>query len=163
MALKMKATLIGGRHIKRVLREIGKGGHKVDVGFFADARYAEDKEKGIKAQPVAQVAMQNEFGAGKIPERPFFRNAIKSSVPNLRRIIKHYIDPRKMVIDDRLGELLGESLRGEIIREITNLRQPPNAPATIERKFKKHGTKESNPLIDSATMRNSVSYDVDSK
>ena len=45
-----------------------------------------------------------------------------------------------------------EVFQGAIQKEITNLKEPPNSPATIAKKG------SSNPLIDSGDMRKSVKW-----
>ena len=91
---KAKVTVkrTGGKKLRRLLREAGKGGVSgVKVGFFSTARY----EDGT---PVAAVAAWNEFGTKNIPERPFFRRAIAEMEDGIANIIKAGIDPRRMTV-----------------------------------------------------------------
>ncbi len=141
----------GGRKLKAILIKGGKGGvQSVRVGFFASARY----EDGTS---VVTVAASNEFGnkASGIPERPFMRLANAAVRPKLEKVLKARLNPQRMIVDETTAGLLGETLKGEIQESIRNLRLPPNAPSTIERKGGK-----SNPLIDTGFMRLSVSYEV---
>lgn len=120
---------------------------------MATARYPD-------GTPVAAVAAWNEFGTERqgqphVPERPFFRNAIRAGAPKVVDVVKENLDPKTLVFDRRVAGKVGQVLVGEIRREITNLRVPENAPATVTRKG------SSNPLIDTGQMRSSATYRVD--
>ena len=142
----VKVQRRGGQKLRKVLREIGKGGvPELKVGFFSTARY----EDGT---PVAAVAAWNEFGTKKTPERPFFRRALAEAEDGIGDIIEDGIDPEKMVITLRLAETVGQYVQGEIQESITALKEPPNAPGTIRQKG------STNPLIDTTHMRGSVTY-----
>ena len=159
----MASRVIGGKKIERILAEAKRrGGKTIKVGFFATARY----EDGT---PVAAVAAINEFGAPSkgIPERPFFRRAIKQmdSDGSLRRIVGAGIDPERMELDGVVAGQIGAHAAAQVRESITELRDPANAPATAARKRRKlHGKKGtgggSNPLIDEGFMQASVSYRV---
>ena len=146
------AKVRGGRKAAKFIRE-AKAAYtgrvnRVEVGFFESARYP---DSGI---PVAAVAAWNEFGTGRIPERPFMRNAIKLGRAPLVAILREHVDHRTMAVDNRVGGLLGTAMQNQIQRSITTLRSPPNAPSTIRAKG------SSNPLLDTGTMRNSVSWEI---
>ena len=146
----VKVQRRGGKKLRKVLREIGKGGISgIRVGFFSTARY-QDKN----ATPVAAVAAWNEFGTKAIPERPFFRRALSEAEDGIVDQLKNGIDPEKMTVDPFLAEKIGTYVQGEIQESITALREPPNAPETIAQKG------SSNPLIDTNHMRGSVTYEV---
>ena len=145
----VKVQQRGGKKLQRLLREAGKGGVSgVKVGFFSTARY----EDGT---PVAAVAAWNEFGTETIPERPFFRNALAESERSVGRILQAGLDTKKMVVDERLAGRVGAHVQGQIQESITALKEPPNAPETVRRKG------SSNPLMDTGTLRNSVSWEVE--
>ena len=126
----------------------------VEIGFFATAKYPD-------GTPVAAVAAWNEFGTrrpnGRVgtPSRPFFRNAIANAEDGLVDIARRHIDPVILEISKEAAGLMGAYMQGEIQREIVNLRTPPNAPITIERKKGKD-----NPLIDTGTLRTAVTWKV---
>ena len=148
---KVKVTVkrTGGKKLRRLLREAGKGGvSAVKVGFFSTARY----EDGT---PVAAVAAWNEFGTETIPERPFFRNALAESERSVGRILQAGLDTKKMVVDEQLAGRVGEYVQGKIQDSITSLKEPPNAPETVRRKG------SSDPLLDTETLRNSVTWEVE--
>ena len=145
----VKVQQRGGKKLKRLLREAGKGGVSgVKVGFFSTAKY----EDGT---PVAAVAAWNEFGTETIPERPFFRNALAESERSVGRILQAGLDTKKMVVDERLAGRVGAHVQGQIQESITALKEPPNAPETVRRKG------SSDPLMDTGTLRNSVSWEVE--
>lgn len=141
-------TFKGGEKLKKFFDSAGKGGVRaVEVGVFASAKYPD-------GTPVASVAAWNEFGTVHIPERPAIRIAIKEHEKVILDLIKRSIDPEKMVIDKRLGGLIGASMQGAIQKSIVSLSTPANAPATIKAK------KSSNPLIDTGFYLKSITNKV---
>ena len=171
----VKVTQSGGRRLQKLFKTALRGGvSEVEVGFFSTARYPDGTQ-------VAAVAAWNEFGTkrgGQVhsPERPFFRQAIKAMRRGVEAIQRRGIDPERMVVDQNLANRLGAYAQGQIQESIVSLKTPPNAPATIAAKRRKlHGKKprtsvgvggnavsvsESNPLIDSGTMRLAVTWRV---
>ena len=145
----VKVQQRGGKKLRRLLREAGKGGVSgVKVGFFSTAKY----EDGT---PVAAVAAWNEFGTETIPERPFFRNALAESERSVGRVLQAGLDTKKMVVDEQLAGRVGAHVQGQIQESITALKEPPNAPSTVRAKG------SSDPLMDTGTLRNSVSWEVE--
>ena len=66
------AAISGGDKLQRALDRIAKNLSKaasVEIGFAENATYPDGTS-------VALVAALNEFGTGKIPPRPFFRNMV---------------------------------------------------------------------------------------
>ena len=171
----MPSRVTGGKKLAAFLRQAKSAkarSKSVDVGFFATARYAPVRQ-GVrggqkrKAHYVATVAAWNEFGTERIPERPFFRNAISGADKDLMPVIKAGVDPLKMELDARTAGLVGEVMKARIQQSITTLRDPPNAPVTIKggpirTKTGKiiviPGKQSSNPLVDEGFMRQSVTY-----
>ena len=109
---------------------------------------------------MAAVAAWNEFGtkdaagATRIPERPFFRQAISQVDDGVLNLLRHGTDPKKGVVDLQLANRVGAYVQGEIQKRIIELVEPPNAPSTVKAK------RSSNPLIDIGVMRGSVTYRV---
>ena len=137
----------GGADFERLVRNAGKGGVKqLEVGFFDSAKYQD-------GMTVPFVAVINEFGVG-VPERPFFRPALKAALAPLRRILKAKVNPTVNVVTFQTAGLMGEQLRTEIQQGISDVRMPPNAPSTIKAK------KSSKPLVDTGLMKASVTYKV---
>ena len=82
-----KSRTKGGKKLDEFLRraKTADGVDTVEIGFFSDAKYPD-------GTPVTNVAAWNEFGtenkdgSERIPERPFFRQAIpKMKTPILGR------------------------------------------------------------------------------
>ena len=145
----MPKYITGGNKLNAFFRKAKAAkSHDVDIGFFESAKYPD-------GTPVAAVAAWNEFGTERIPERPFFRNAIRESKDELLQVLKGNVDPRTMNVDRRTAGLLGQTMVGIIQENITKLRTPPNRPATIAAKG------SSNPLIDEGIMKNSATYRVE--
>ena len=132
-------------------------------GSYTKVGYPYDKEKqeGYKAS-VAEIAIYNQFGTKTkggnkhIPARSFFTNATDKNKEALaaltaREIIK--VQDGKVTVKQAIT-LLGEFMIGKIRKEITDLRDPPNAASTIKAK----GT--SNPLIANGRMRASTTQSV---
>ena len=174
--LRAKATTTGGRKVNSAIRQGKKaqGVSEVRVGFFSTAKYPD-------GTPVTNVAAWNEFGtrspSGQVitPERPFFRNSNRDVEPEISSILAR-VNPKSMVVSDQIANLVGraaaDSLKVSITTlkdppnlvgraaadslkvSITTLKDPPNSPVTIDRKG------SSNPLIDTAKMRNSADYEI---
>ncbi|MCK5607380.1 hypothetical protein KAR91_36185, partial [Candidatus Pacearchaeota archaeon] len=119
----------------------------VETGVFAGAKYPD-------GTPVASVAAWNEFGTVNIPERPAIRIAVRKMEKVIFAMIKKSVDPEKMVVDKRLGGLIGAKMQGAIQQSIVALSTPANAPGTIEAK------KSSNPLIDTGLYLKSITNKV---
>ena len=116
----------------------------VDVGFF----------KGTHTYPngkdVTTVARDNDKGTKRIPERPFM---IPAGNKAANKIINITVNSIAGGMDEQQAlSKAGELFVGFIQKEITNLKEPPNSPYTIEKKG------SSNPLIDSGDMRKSVKW-----
>ena len=136
----------------------------VEVGFFSTAKYADGTH-------VAAVAAWNEFGTrdGRVPERPFFRNAIRGANEDLVPVLVEHIDPKSMAMTPQIADKVGFAMVGRIQRSITVLRAPPNAPITIKGGWMRSktgkpiyikGKGSSNPLRNTGFMTNSVGHRV---
>ena len=105
---------------------------------------------------VIEVAVKNEFGEGRIPERPFFRNSMRFNRKKYIEINQKLLT--KVAAGQMTTEVALETLAtvavGDVQDEIVNLREPPNAPMTIRLKG------SDNPLIDTGHMRQSVTYEL---
>ena len=155
------ARLKGENELRRKLRKMmtDDGVKSIKIGFFSHAKYSD-------GTPVAAVAAWNEFGhrggaqgggwGGPVPERPFFRNAIREFEDEIPKI-KNEINVREMTVDEFLANSIGLRMRDILKNNIIKLRQPPNAPATIEIKR----LRSTNPLIDTGFMELSADYQVE--
>ena len=149
------------------------------VGFFESARYPPERRifvpppKGgrgsrpvrkiikVKRPPnVAYVAAINEFGypAGKIPERPFFRNAINDWENNpqspVQQQIRRSLDTVTLDVGRQQANVIGIVAEGQLKKSITELDAPANSPTTIQLKG------SSKPLIDTGLLKLSTSHRV---
>ena len=116
----------------------------VDVGFF----------KGTHTYPngkdVTTVARDNDQGTKRIPERPFM---IPAGNKAANKTINITVEAIANGMDESQAlSKAGILFKNAIQREITNLKEPPNAESTILKKG------SSNPLIDTGKMRSSVQW-----
>ena len=156
----MTVKTTGGRRLKQHLLGLDRaargGGSSVKVGFFSTARYP--KNRG--GQSVAEVAYFNEYGTKDIPERPFFRQAIRIARPQLRKLAAQEMkrangSARPDRVHDQLLPRAGERFKDIIQQRIEDLRTPPNAPATVAHKG------SSNPLVDEGVMSTAVAWEIE--
>jgi len=109
-----------------------------------------------KMSELVMVAVVNEFGSTKrnIPSRPAFRRAFdenRTKIEQLKKKLLNRIYEGTSTGKQALG-LVGEFLTNKTKKKITDLKTPPNKPATIKRKG------SSNPLIDLGQERASVTH-----
>ena len=116
----------------------------VDVGFFKDTHtYPNGKD-------VTTVARDNDKGTRKIPQREFMIPAGNKAANKTINITVHSIAGG--MDEQQALSKAAIMFKNAIQKEITNLKEPPNAEYTIEKKG------SSNPLIDSGDMRKSVKW-----
>lgn len=122
------------------------GPKTVKVGFI----------QGQAGADQVAIASYNEFGTSRIPERPFFRNAMAENKGGYGTLMR--ADAKKIIAGeqtmDRTLSRLGLKAQGDVQQSIVDLRSPPNAPATIKKKG------SSNPLIDTGAMRQAVTFKI---
>ena len=115
----------------------------VEVGFFVGTKYKNGKD-------VTTVARDNDQGTKRIPERPFM---IPAGNKAANKTINITVEAIANGMDESQAlSKAGILFKNAIQREITNLKEPPNAESTI---FKKGS---SNPLIDTGLMRSKVEW-----
>lgn len=163
----MKVTRKAGKI--EALRQTAKGldGAEAKVGWFESAKY----EGG---QPVAGVAMVQEFGSPKmgIPPRSFFRTTAaekqsewaKTTEQLLRAAMQGKIAPANVM------EALALAAEGHVRKTITEIESPALAQATVDARKRRlanggAGAKSSisKPLVDRAILLNSLTSQVDKK
>lgn len=133
---------------KRYFQELKKLAEmEVLVGFQSSGS---DYEGGAS---VAEVAAFNEFGSSDTPPRPFMRQSFENHEAELKAACElvNQILAKGGTVEEALSRL-GVTAKALIQAEIVNGGFEPNAPSTI----KKKGSDK--PLIDSGTMRQSVTY-----
>ena len=126
-------------------------GASVQVGFLSG-----DLREDDASLTQAQVAAWNEYGNERIPERPFMRPAIaenKGNIADMQEVgYSNVIRQRSSVT--REMKKIGTFVQGKIQKKIRDVKTPENADSTIASKG------SSNPLIDTGSMRQAVSYEV---
>jgi len=131
--------------LEEIVRRIEAGNTVLDVGFKSGAKYPE-------GESVAQVAWDNEYGdpkEGRVP-RPFFRRMIASEKKNWGPQLAALLSRGDSV--ELAMNKLGGNIKEELEMSINEFTDPPLKPSTIAKKgFAK-------PLIETALMRNSVTY-----
>ena len=132
-------------------RRLKRDGY-VDIGFF----------HGEKTHPdtlvdMAQIAIQNEFGTSKIPERSFMRSVVDE---NQKKIIEFAAKERLRVADgkqsfDKFLTKTGLYVKSLIQKKIATAQSwaVPNAPSTVAAKKGRE-----TPLVDTSFMLKSVDY-----
>lgn len=135
-----------GEVLERIRAAIS-GPSTVKVGFI----------EGETPSDQVAIASYNEFGTSRIPERPFFRNAMADNKGSYGTLMRN--DAKRIVTGEqtmrRTLDRLGLKAQGDVQQSIVDLKSPPNAPATIKAKG------SSNPLIDTGAMRAAVTFKVD--
>ena len=113
----------------------------------------------VSTATIAEYATYNEFGMG-VDERSFLRSTLDENrekyIERIGKNIGRAIDNGDTEVSHVLDDV-GERAARDVQKKIRDLREPENAESTIERKG------SSNPLIDTGTMRNAISYEVRKK
>lgn len=138
------------------LKILAKEGYSKElvVGFLAGATYPTDKQVAVS---VAQVAATQEFGTSKIPARPFFRPAIVEYENEWATIIERHLAAGDDI--DTILNVIGSEIAGRIQEKISQVFEPPLAPATLAKRRAKNRMSDK-PLIDTGHMRTSVNYEI---
>lgn len=104
---------------------------------------------------VVTYAAANEFGTSTVPERSFLRSTVdeneESYLDGLEGVAGVIADSGAAAGRNALEKLGLRAVR-DVQRKIVDLKEPPNAASTIERKG------SSNPLIDTGRLRQSIDY-----
>lgn len=142
-------------NISRELKELGR--LAIEVGIFKGNQTADGAD-------YAMIASVHEFGitirkaSGSIviPERSFLRSTFDEKEREWFKFIEKNI-PK--LLDGRLTahtlcERLGAKMVADVQKKIRDLKDPPNAEATIAAKG------SSNPLIDTGGLRQRITYRV---
>lgn len=126
-----------------------RGDKHVTVGIHEGAPQPESGDLNM-----ATLGAVLHFGSedGHIPARPWLDTGVESGTQDILDTIRS--GAGKGLPLDAVLEHVGVVAAGAVQEYMTDLRTPPNAPSTIERKG------SDNPLIDTGAMRQSVSYAV---
>lgn len=152
----IKSTISGVNELKNEINKIVKDldAPMVTVGIHEDA--ADPPEGEIN---MATLGAVHEFGTDNIPERPWLQPGFESGLKDYEEIMAEGIDEAVTEGTDITKSLnqVGVLAVGRVQEYMTNLKAPPNKPATVKRKG------SSNPLIDEGLMRSSVNYKLEAQ
>ena len=147
----MRAYISGGNRLKSVISHIKTAKPvSIDYGQHSNATYPD----GL---PVAQVALWNEYGTERIPERPSFRHANTLLGNEMAYRLKGFsLEKSDKIVHDRTLHNIGEMAVNNLKQSVTGsgISYTQNAPSTIQSK------KSSKPLIDTGRLLNSPTYQV---
>lgn len=157
---KMKVVVIdrGWTQLIRDCKDLKKSYTK--VGFPAEGTPGPAIQRGSgrddyeNISEIALIMFWNEYGTGNIPSRPAIRQAYDANRKELIKIIDFEykkIVNHKTTVKIALGRI-GEWMTGKVRKSIKDLKDPPNAPATIAAKG------SDNPLIDTGQAIQSVQH-----
>ena len=157
----------GLKQLEFLLRGLKKTKKVGKVGWFKGARY-DDANK----TPVYKIAIIQEFGYAplNIPPRAFMRPTMKEKsaawAAQVSLGAKAILDGRQTI--EGVLSLLAQRAAGDVEQTISNLTTPPLKPATIRARLRSRGKSSKafvggldKPLIDTATMFDSLSYAVE--
>lgn len=166
MKTKAKVKRIENKDAKRVLFDLGKqakaaAGAEVRIGVPDSTPAMERDADGNKrptGTPLWLVAAAHEFGLGRVPERPAFRNGITYKKPQLVNFIKkrlHAVTQGRMTLEQAMDET-GAKVAGLIQEGIAEntLGLAPLSDETKERKG------SDVPLFDTGQLTQSITYEV---
>jgi hypothetical protein len=148
---KIKEVDLGFKRIQKELKELNGSFTKIGIQHGA----GKEKTRGNETpQDLLDVAIANEFGTKRIPERSFLRSTIVKKKGKINNFIAHeYSRLLEGKQDTKKGlARVGAFVTGLVQNQIVAIRTPPNAPLTIKLK------RSSNPLIDTGTMKNSIRH-----
>lgn len=151
----IKTTVTGAGNAKDAIEKALKDfmtDKFVTIGIHEDAGAHDDS--GISN---AQLGAVMEFGTdnGNIPARPWLRPGVESGNEEYLKIITEGMEDQQPL--GQSLEIVGLVAVGKVQQYMVDLRSPPNAPQTIARKG------SSNPLIDTGSLRQSVTHKVTSE
>ncbi len=154
--IKFFSSLIDRQKVKHALKGLEERMQKDGLVLVGVPKGAGAYEDGLT---IATVAAVDNFGSadGRIPARPFLAPAVENGTPEYRRLVEVML-PKVMSGEMEMQTLLaqmGQLAEGHVKQQITDLRTPPNAQSTIDKKG------SDNPLIDTGALRQSIRYVID--
>ena len=176
MAIKELAGTFGG--LKELVERINDiDGFEVKAGWFpgqVHPVYGEARADGSREIdgyiPMAQIAVINEWGEGRIPPRPFLRPTLSNNRGLWREQIKKGALGiiRGVYSGEQVMEGIGLSVSGHIREQIASIHTPPLAPFTIQQRLSFMANqsligKLDKPLIFTGIFYGGVSYQVQDK
>lgn len=159
MAVKPKARVrVVDRGLEAFLRTIPRLDRKAaKVGIQGN----EASEKRGDDLTMVELGEIHEFGKG-VPERSFLRATADENENKYRRqlekALKKFLrSPSSFSLEGTLF-LVGERMRGDVIRKMRNRIDPPLAPSTVANRARRRedGVTDDVPLIDFGLLLNSI-------
>lgn len=141
---------------ERFFRELQKLSTKqVRVGLKRGKKGKKHNGMPSKADLV-EIALYNELGTSTIPSRPFLAQTVQMHEEEIKEMAATEVSQalRGEKDSQQAFEVIGEDVRKKVQNRIDEGQFVPNAPSTIRRKGHDH------PLIDTGTMRDSISYTI---
>lgn len=105
---------------------------------------------------LVDIALYNELGTSTIPSRPFLAQTVQMHEEEIKEMAA--AEASQVLLGEKdsqmVFEVIGENVRQKVQNRINEGQFVPNAPSTIKRKG------HDRPLIDTGTMRDSISYTI---
>ncbi len=141
---------------ERFFRELQKlSAKQVRVGLKRGRKGKKHNGMPSKADLV-EIALYNELGTSTIPSRPFLAQTVQMHEEEIKEMAA--TEAAKVLRGNgkaqQAFEVIGEDVRKKVQNRIDEGQFVPNAPSTIRHKGHDH------PLIDTGTMRDSISYTI---
>lgn len=157
--MDVSASVSVGGSWEKALREYIKDAEiSAKVGILAGATYS--GETVPAGTSVAAVAVMHEFGGEGVPARSFMRSTVAKKNTEWVKLAVAYLkaNPAKLRQAFMLvGEVASKDMQETIERGIT----PALSQRTIEYKIKRGKKRPNTPLIDTGTLQESISYEVE--
>lgn len=115
------------------------------------------RHNGTSSQTdLVDIALYNELGTSTIPSRPFLAQTVQMHEEEIKEMAA--AEASQVLLGEKdsqmVFEVIGEDVQKKVQNRINEGQFVPNAPSTI--KHKGHDR----PLIDTGTMRDSISYTI---
>lgn len=153
MAAKNKLVIRNPNAIRDMRRRIGA--HAVAVGVHGNEGMHKDENGEQTGNTVAEIYWWNEFGTSRIPERPTLRPTFAKEkvkyIQILGKITARAMSEKNYNLRQAMGRL-GEVAQQDLQAAIIELKTPPNAQSTIDKK------KSDNPLVDTGQLVSSIRW-----
>lgn len=147
----VKGGLKAGRELEKLRKNLKNFNLKIIAGLPRNSAPYPD------GTSVIEVGHKNEFGSvsERIPERSFLRKSFRD---NEKKYSKMAVKAVKKAINggdfEKEAGIIGLVMEGDIQQTIIDVKTPPNAQFTIEKKG------SSNPLVDTGHMGQSIRHEV---
>lgn len=151
---------------EKLMKELKVGAAFVTVGVHEGAG---NYTKGKSPPSVAEVALWNEFGTERIPERSFLRSTVDE---NLSRVEGWFAQAYDSIIGSianggdgkaamfKALQKIGIQVQFLIQNKIKSNVPPPSSKATIAAKERAHSTHPNHTLMDTELLLRSISNEV---